>query len=344
MIYIAIGSFLIVMTLVECDKQFRILSREGCYLALLLMIGLASLRHGVGTDWDAYLTLYQNIEESSRVEIGYSYINNLFSHMGIHYNVFLFVMTTICIALISSFFRQAGALSAAAILMFYSDLFLYFNLSGMRQAVAISITCFALRYAVAKKPLQFFSLVTVAASFHMSAVVFFIGYFIPRSRPKWHYLVWVCLGGLAFYYFLEPIAQFITEHTLKNASYYLHGIEVQDNIIASYFIGGVKRLVVLGIVLVTWRSLKEKPYFLYLLNMYIFGLAIYFLFYTISVDIGVRMSSYFTILDTLLVGLAILNASNILTRLSIASLVSAICLYKLLGYASNPYYDYKFIF
>ncbi len=172
----------------------------------------------------------------------------------------------------------------------------------------------------------------------------FFGYFIPRGRLKLQDLLWIGFGGLAIYKLLEPIAQLITENTLKNVSYYLDGIEVQEDVMFSYIVGGIKRLAVLGVVLAAWSNLKKKPYSMYILNMYIIGLLIYFLFYTISADIGVRMSSYFTIFDALLIGLSILNAPNLITRMSIASFVSAISLYKLLGYASNPYYDYKFIF
>ncbi len=308
------------------------------------MIGLASVRNGVGTDWDAYLIFYQSTEESSRTEIGYSYFNNLFSHLGLHYNLFLLALTSISIVLISSFFKHASALSAAAVLVFYSDLFLYLNLSGMRQAIAISVTCFSLRYAINQKPMPFFSLVALAASFHLSAVVFFIAYFIPRGRPKWPILIWGLLGMMAFFKSLESIAQFITENTLKNAMYYLDGIEVSDDLLSNYFVGSLRRLVVLGIVWMAWRDLKENSYFKYTLNLYIFGLIIYLLFYTLSADIGVRMSSYFTILDTLLIGLAVINSRSLSTRIAIAMFVSAASFYKLLGYASNPYYEYNFIF
>lgn len=344
MIYIAIGSLLVIFTLLETDKQFRLISREGSYLVLVLMIVLASIRNGVGTDWDAYLSFYKNIEESSRVEIGYSYFNNFFSNIGLHYNAFLFVLTLISILLISSFLKNMGAMSAAAVLIFYSDLFLYLNLSGMRQAFAISITCFSFRYAINHKPLPFFSLVALASSFHMSAAVFFLAYFIPRARPKWHHLLWIILGAILLFKSLETIAQFITENTLKNAMYYLDGIEVSDNALSNYFIGSLKRVLVLGVVWVAWRDLKERLYFQYVLNIYIFGLLIYLLFYMLSADIGVRMSAYFTIFDTIIIGLAIIYSRHFLTRMGIAVIVSAASIYKLSGYANSPYYEYKSIF
>ena len=344
MIYIGIGSFLIVLSLLEVDKRFRLLSREGCYIAILLMIGLATLRNGVGADWYAYLKFYQNTEESSRVEAGYSYLNNLFSNMAAPYSLFLFVITTACITLVSSFLRYAGAFTATAMLVFYSDLFLYLNLSGMRQAIAIAITCFALRFAISRKLLPFLSLVAIAISFHISAAIFLLAYLIPRSRLNWHHFFYVCFGATTIIYFLDTIALFITDNTLKNASYYLNGIEVSDNALLDFFVGGLKRLSVLAIVWMAWRDIKERPSFIYMLNLYIFGLAIYCLFYTLSADIGVRISSYFTILDTVLIGLAVIHSKNLPTRIGIAMFVSVTCFYKLLGYASNPYYEYKFIF
>jgi len=308
------------------------------------MIGLASFRDGVGADWDAYSRFYQNTEDSGQLEVGYAFINAIFASIGAHFNVFQFAITTACIALIASSFRYFGAFTAVAVLIFYSDLFLYYNLSGVRQAIAIAITCFALRYVIAQRPVPFFSLVTLAASFHLSAVVFAISYFVPKTWLKWYQLVCVCLAGLALFQFLDPIAQFITDNTLKNASYYLYGIETQDDKLTSYITGGLRRLATLGIILMTWNHLKNISYSIYLLNMYILGLAIYFLFYIASADIGVRMSSYFIIIETMLVGLAVLNAPRASTRFGIACLISFFSLYKLWGYADNPYYEYQFIF
>jgi hypothetical protein len=178
----------------------------------------------------------------------------------------------------------------------------------------------------------------------MSAVVFCLAYFIPRSRIKWHHLVLIFFGIMVFFKALDPIAQFITENTLKNAMYYLDGIEVSDDSLSNYFIGILRRVIVIGIVWAAWRDLKDNSYFKYALHLYTFGLLIYLLFYTLSADIGVRMSSYFTILETILIGLAITHSRHLSTRLTIAALVSAASFYKLLGYASNPYYEYNIIF
>lgn len=341
MIYIILGGFLFFLTLLESGRQFRKIAEAGCYLALAMMIGLAALRNNVGTDWDAYLNFYRNTEESARLEPGYSLFNDFFSHLGIHYNAFLLALNVVCVGLIASFFKQSRAFCAAAILTFYSDLFLYFNLSGMRQAIAIAITCFSLRYAIEKKAIPFFSLVAMAATFHMSAVVFAASYFIPRGRLKWHHATFICLIGVVFYQLLEPIAQLVTEYTIKNASYYIDGIEIQDDVVASYHIGIAKRLMVLGIVFLTRKSLARTLYFSYLLNLYLVGVGIYVLTYVVSADIGVRMSAYFTIIDTVFIGLAIRYEESALTRFFIAALVCAMSLYKLIGYANNPFYDYK---
>ena len=332
------------MTFLESATRSKRVSFAGYSLAFLMMTALASARHGVGTDWLTYLEFYENTEESTRIEAGYAFFNDLFSHLGVQYNVFLLAMNLACVAMMASFLRRVGALSVAAVVIFYSDLFLYYNLSGMRQAVATAITCFAFQYALSKRPLSFFSLVAIAATFHLSALIAILIYFVPRERISWRIYILVCAAGFVLYSYLEPIAAFITENSLKDATYYLFFIKKIDNIEVAYFLGLTKRLIILGIIVASRKRLREVPHFIYMANIYVLGLLIYMSLYLISADLGVRLSSYFIIFDMVIFSIAIWQQPNLSVRIGLTALVCFISTYKLIGYASDPYYRYAVFF
>jgi EpsG family len=344
MIYILLGCIFFAFAVLETDRGFRVYSKQGYRLAVVLMICLASLRSDVGTDWAAYLEFYRDVEQSSRVEFGYSHVNNIFSYMGIHYNVFLFVLACASLWLVNSFFRYFGASLVLTLFIFYSDLFLYLNLSGMRQAIAISLTCFALRYAVNRNLLAFAGFICLASSFHASALVFTIAYVIPRSKLTLQHWLWIGIVMLTAYKSLETVAAFITENTLKNAAYYLDGIEISDTLFSNFLTGSVRRVAVLAVVWLAWEELKERVHFVYLLNLYIVGVIAYAMLYTTSADMGVRLSAYFTVMDTVLLGTVAMCCGTLLKRLGITIFVSALCFQRLFGYASNPFYEYRLVF
>lgn len=331
------------MALLESATRSKKIAIISYSFAALIMVFLASARDGVGTDWDAYLNFYQNTEESQRVEIGYSSFNDVFSYINAPYNMFLLAMNIVCIGLVTSFFRRFNTLSVVAILVFYSDLFLYFNLSGMRQAIATALTCYALRYVISRQPLQFILAIVIAATFHLSAIIFLLAYLVPKYFTKKLFFGLIFFGFLV-YKFIDPIADFFTEYTIKNAAFYLDDLRHPENIISSYYIGMARRFVVFGFIAIGWRDLRDKFHFQYIVNLYIIGVSIYVATYLISPDAGVRISTYFTVLDAVILSLVIWQKSTVSIRLGLTAIVCAMCIYKLIGYASNPFYSYQTFF
>lgn len=123
------------------------------------MLLLVSLRDKVGTDWDAYYEFYR--DTTDRIEIGYAFLNNLFSNLALPYNFFLFIINGFSLTLMFFFMKRNSIFLSIGLLIFFSDLFLYYNFSGIRQAIALSITCFSINFAIDRKLfffiLRFFS-------------------------------------------------------------------------------------------------------------------------------------------------------------------------------------------
>lgn len=340
MIYLFIGIIFIVLAYIEAigrDQQFSHISLTSLLFVLLLFAGL---RHNVGTDWYAYLDFYQDTSETERVEPGYSILNNTFSRLSIPYNVFLIFVNGISLWLMYVFFKTNAKLPIIGMLLFFSDLFLYFNLSGIRQAVAISITSYSINYALKNQFVRFALLVFIASSFHLSACFFLIAYFISRERLNIRYLLFVIVVIYVGYFYFQSISDFFTTYTLKNALYYIEYQEKAVNISESFYLGIAKRLVLIAVILVYSRKIFQDSNTFYFINIYVAGLIIYICTYMVSPDIGVRLSSYFTIFDVLIAGNLIYFTQKTMNRIVIVTIFSSIAIYKLLGFIESEYYMY----
>ena len=342
MIYLIIGVILIIMTYIEAYGKSEKFSHYSLIFISISMVLFAALRDKVGTDWDAYFEFYKNTTD--RVEIGYSSINNLFSFLNIPYNFFLFFINGLSVSLIFLFLKKNTRLKIIGVLLFFSNLYLYYNFSGIRQAIAISITCFSITYAINKQPIKFISLILIAASFHFSAIIFVIAYFLPRYSFNYRQKSFLIIAFIVFYFFLDFISDWITLYTIKNANYYVNLQDKSDSLLQSFFIGLGIRLLIVFLVFVFHKKIFLVDNCRYFFNIYLFGFFLFFSTYMISPDIGVRLSSYFTIFDLVIVGNLIYVIQRQSNRILIVSIFSVISIYKLLIYMNSEYYSYKLFF
>lgn len=342
MIYIIVGLLLILcafIELIEDSKRFSVIALLFFSTVLILFAGL---RDGVGTDWKAYYNFY--VRTTQKVELAYSGLNNLFSSFGLPYNAFLVVTNLISVGLIARFLFSHSRFYLLGVLLFYSNLYLYYNFSGMRQSLAIAVTCWSFTYAKNRKIFVFLLLVSLATLFHSSAFIFVFAYFIPRSKMTYSVVFWAIIGFIILYYSLDAVSHFLTLYTGNNADYYVNVIEKPESLLSLFIIGILVRSVPLIVLYVFRNSIYGSDTMIYMLNIYLFGYALYLTTYVISPDIGVRLSSYFLIYEIAIVGLLLSLLKVKRTKFIIMYVFSLISLYRLYGYSQSSYYDYAFIF
>lgn len=341
MIYLLIGFLFIVLVYVEVITKDRVFSKNALLFACIVMWLLAGLRHNVGADWNSYFKFYQDTTDA--VEIGYATLNNIFSNLSVPYNIFLLFINGFSLILMYVFLRKHSLILVIGMLIFYSDLFLYFNLSGIRQAIATSITCYSISYAINKQFAKFSILVILASCFHFTAIVFFAAYFLPRKKFSSLQLAFFTGGFLSFSFFINYFSELITLYTMKNAEFYLTQQVKSDNLLSLFYVGIAKRSIILALIFVFGRKIINNGNFRYFVNIYLFGLAIYLTSYMISPDIGVRLSSYFIIFEMVIAGNLLYFTKSRKTRLLIATIFVGVVMYKLLGYTQDETYVYHSI-
>lgn len=342
MIYLFVCLFIILFAYLETILQNKLQSAiYGCLIAVI-MVAMVAARDKVGTDWVAYYEFY--LYGGQGTEIGYAFFNDLFHHNGLHYNLFLLFLNLLSLTLIYSSLKRHAIFIVIGLLIFYSDLFLYFNFSGVRQAMAISFTLFSIRYIVDRKFIKFLLCVILAACFHVTSAIFIIAYFIPFSKFTKKQYVLIASGFTLFSIFIFSIVNIFSGDLAQKAKFYLELQEQETNIKSLFLIGAIKRSLIICLVLIFGKNMLKTKNSMYFFNVYLIGFGMYLSTYLISPDIGVRLSSYFLIFELLLAGNLVVFNKNIYVRLAIVSIIVLISLYKISTYMAIDFYQYKSIF
>lgn len=305
-----------------------------------ILILFAGLRNEVGADWFAYFNEYYN--NNSVFELGYSKISSIFFELNLHYNLFLLFVNFISIIFIGYSIYKNSTLLIFPLLIFFSNFYLYYNFSGIRQALAISFTCLALDHAFKKHLLTFLLLVLIATLFHSTAIIFLIIYFVPRKRISFKYLGALFFLFLIIYFSQNRLINLVDAVNYKAVLYYTEIHEKSESIRSQFLIGGVLRILPVLIVFYFSKKLFISDKISYIFNIYLFGTVLFLFTYLLSPDIGVRLSSYFTILDMYLVG-HIIYFVSFRNKLIIVGLYTFIIFYKLIWYSGIDSYNYNTI-
>lgn len=342
MIYLIICFFIILVSYLELIQASRVSGILYGVFITLVMLTLVAIRYKVGTDWPAYYDFY--VYGADNTELGYHFINNLFADFNIHYNVFLLFINTISLLLIFFSLKKHAIYLGFPLLLFFCELFLYFNFSGIRQGLAISFTMFSVRYILNRSFLKFLMLVIIAACFHITAVIFVIAYFIPLRKLSKKECIIMVTSFIVFSTAIFSVLNIFSGDLAQKAKFYLELQEQEDNIRGLFLIGAIKRSIIVGLVFIFGKQLIKSKNCIYFFNIYLIGLGMYLSTYLISPDIGVRLSSYFLIFDLFIAGNLFYYNKKLEVRLFIALIFSLVSIYKITTYMALETFNYQTIF
>lgn len=160
----------------------------GIFLFLGLFIGMGDMQGG----YDRYIygAYFDSTAESLRhgwafepygKEYGYSLYNWLIAHITANRYIYILLATLLMYYLYARAFKEYLDEYPLAIIVFMGLLY-YFTMTYMRQTLAVGFAWQACKYAYQRRPRPFFLLMLIAFSFHNSAVIFAIMYFIPLKK------------------------------------------------------------------------------------------------------------------------------------------------------------------
>lgn len=113
------------------------------FIILLFLICFSGLRYMIGTDYELYNLMYNNLDannlNNSRTGVGYGIIALQLKSLGINFQVFIFICALITNYLIYYFFKHNSKKPGLSLLMYLAFGFYTFSFNGFRQALSMSL-------------------------------------------------------------------------------------------------------------------------------------------------------------------------------------------------------------
>lgn len=212
MFYLAIFLIIVFFSSLEILGLEEEVSRYFPWIVLLILLVIAGFRYETGVDWRIYASMFQTtapIDEIttplgrelifSTPDYGYCLLISIVKYFGGSIQTVFFIISLITYIFLykSIVFFSEG--KTTSLLIYFSLLFFVLDMSGMRQSLALSMFFYALRFIYNRNLLKFTLLILVAASFHWSAYLLFLLYFIIRRYFSTKALIAFFILSLAIY-------------------------------------------------------------------------------------------------------------------------------------------------
>ena len=267
------------------QRKYLIAAGIGCFLVM----GLRFPYYAVAKDLQTYVAFYELAGKTpwsvvftiSEFEYGYVALNKLLALVVPWGQFIVIVEAAICVFAVGRYIYLNSEYPFEAMLYYVTLGTMSFQLTGFRQAIAISVCLLSIESAKRRRPLCFALLVGLATLFHRTAIVFAIMYFFLNRDLDFlnsvRGIVLVLVGSLA--------GGFLT--VLGNS---LFGTDYWGTRGNQY--GGVVPAIIfaLTIALAFWHRRRIKNH--QSVNMTTVGLAIYLMRYvTHTIQ---RIAFYFT--------------------------------------------------
>lgn len=182
-------------------------SQEDIFMAFVVYFIFIGLRNGVGYDWSAYVTFFDDCytnygdfvfrQENSNSEILFQYYLFCLKNLWNNVNFFFAVSTAIDLVVICWLFKKYSAFFMLSMLIYYT-LFLD-SVSVMRNMKSLSIFYLSIPFLIQRKAIPYFILNLIAFGFHASSIVFLpLYFFITRQFSKYAYIVLFVICHIVF--------------------------------------------------------------------------------------------------------------------------------------------------
>ena len=284
-------------------------------IVLTFLILLTGLRGSVDGDYENYLDIYNNLgkyfsEYSTIVEPCYVFLNKFAFNFNFGFNFVLFIMAVITISPKVIFFFNNSSNFALSIIIFYSTIFFQFDFTQIRQAFAIAIFMYSLKFIINKNIYKYFLSIIFASLFHISALILIPGYFIVNKKYNKFILFFIVL--ICSIISLMQLKINIFDLIFENANLINNLSEKLDVYKKSelYSFISIKQILFGFLFVYIKDSLYAKNKFLNILvNLYVLGILFATLLNQIS-EVAYRIKWYFFWTESLLVILLITHLSK----------------------------------
>jgi hypothetical protein len=165
------------------------------FLAYLLFVFTAGFKYETGVDWRAYSYMVDDImsidylntpagHESvfEGIDVGFNLLISIIKYFHGGLQTLFFILSSVSIAFLVFALKRYLKYPMLGIILYYGLVFFYLDMSGIRQAMALAIFFYSIKFIADRKPLKYLLLLFLAFSFHWSSIFLFPLYFLPAVK------------------------------------------------------------------------------------------------------------------------------------------------------------------
>jgi hypothetical protein len=178
------------------------------------------VRYDVGTDYLTYLYGYIDHIDVGKGEYLFKNITRLFQYFNLHFAFYFGVLAFIQIFFFFYAFNRQRFLFPFLILFFFSNVDFLFLMNGIRQALAMCIWIFSLKYIEQRKFWKYLFWCLVAFGFHLSAVTLIIFYPILKNSKDYFKSVTFQLVLLGSVFIIQQFFKLMLNNLMSLADSY----------------------------------------------------------------------------------------------------------------------------
>lgn len=289
----------------------------------LLMFILSFIRWETGTDWINYYSFFQRSNDwflESEFEWGFSRLNEFVNIFFGNYNVLLFVLAIVLFIFQTTAIYRLSPYPITSLFFLWSVSF--GNVLFIRQTVSTVILLYSVNFIIERKFYKFIFCILFAMIFHRSSIIFLPAWWIYKLNIR---SLWLWIGVAVSVLFtagvkilIEFVAGSLGPVIQSKIDIYLADSETTFGTAASLtqiIIKGVANKILIFLLLMCfYRKISSKyTYFGRLVNLYWFGILLYFATIGISIAL-VRFSYAYDILQIILVVMIFQFIENVKVR------------------------------
>ncbi|MDC8098919.1 EpsG family protein [Chryseobacterium rhizosphaerae] len=183
-------------------------------IIIFLLFLIAGFRYETGVDWMAYEYQVENacpIDEAFNtgrwdlvfpsLDIGFALLNSIVKFFGGGIQVIFFIISLVSTSLLRNNVQKYSPLPVFTLLVYYTFFFFIFDLSGLRQGLAIQIFFYSIRYIESKKFFKYMCAILLAVTIHWTSILLLPMYFVLNKKASIRNVIIIIVASTVIFSF-----------------------------------------------------------------------------------------------------------------------------------------------
>lgn len=331
--YLIVGIVGVLFATLDLFKLSRGLKHFCFFLLFIFLAMFVGVRDQIGFDWNNYAEIYDHAKSGTDsghlVEFGYLWLNEIFAKLHFSFNSLVLFVAIVSLGLKFFFIGKTFDFIFVPMLFYLAYYLIEYEMSGMRQSVAMGFGMISLIWVRNKHFLRFLFCIILGAMFHISILFFWPIYFLNKINFSFSTYAIILAAGLflVFFNLMDFLLGLATSVPL--GSFIMQKINSYTRVSsAAGFTIGHAIYVAFAILFIYYKRIVNDSFYNTLLNGFIVGI-FFSLIFSGSLSVLNRLTYYYLMLGGFLFAYVLAYTRSRANKLVLFAAVSFFFLVKI---------------